>query len=134
MLEPNFYHHLEQQQRHQLLPVQHLIKEERDESSVTAEDESITSKKAATQELPHETGSTTVEQQRTGTTVMTAAVVCAGCGFKIVDRYYLVAVDKAWHSECLRCDECRRPLDTALSCFARQSRIYCREDYNRYAF
>ncbi|XP_045024760.1 LIM/homeobox protein Lhx9 [Daphnia magna] len=131
MLEPNFYHHLEQQQRHQLLPVQHLIKEERDESSVTAEDESITSKKAATQELPHETGSTTVEQQRTGTTVTTAAVVCAGCGFKIVDRYYLVAVDKAWHSECLRCDECRRPLDTALSCFARQSRIYCREDYNR---
>ncbi|KAK4020927.1 hypothetical protein OUZ56_002867 [Daphnia magna] len=131
MLEPNFYHHLEQQQRHQLLPVQHLIKEERDESSVTAEDESITSKKAATQELPHETGSTTVEQQQTGTTVTTAAVVCAGCGFKIVDRYYLVAVDKAWHSECLRCDECRRPLDTALSCFARQSRIYCREDYNR---
>ncbi|EFX65838.1 hypothetical protein DAPPUDRAFT_13685, partial [Daphnia pulex] len=57
--------------------------------------------------------------------------ICAGCGFKIVDRYYLVAVDKAWHSECLRCDECRRPLDTALSCFARQSRIYCREDYNR---
>ena len=58
--------------------------------------------------------------------------LCGGCGFKIVDRYYLVAVDKAWHSECLRCDECRRPLDTAHSCFARQSRIYCREDYHRY--
>ncbi|XP_057371602.1 uncharacterized protein LOC130692508 [Daphnia carinata] len=131
MLESNFYHHLDQQQRHQLLPVQHLIKEERDESSVSAEDESIKTKKAATQELPHETGSTSVEQQQTGATATTTAVVCAGCGSKIADRYYLVAVDKAWHSECLRCDECRRPLDTALSCFARQSRIYCREDYHR---
>ena len=57
--------------------------------------------------------------------------LCGGCGFKITDRYYLVAVERAWHSECLRCGECRRPLDTALSCFARQSRIYCRDDYYR---
>lgn len=57
--------------------------------------------------------------------------VCGGCGFKITDRFYLVAVERAWHSECLRCGECRRPLDTALSCFARQSRIYCRDDYYR---
>lgn len=59
------------------------------------------------------------------------SVACAGCSFTITDRYYLMAVDKAWHSECLRCDECRRPLDSALSCFARESRIYCREDYYR---
>ena len=58
--------------------------------------------------------------------------LCGGCGFKITDRYYLVAVERAWHSDCLRCGECRRPLDTALSCFARQSRIYCRDDYYRY--
>ncbi|XP_046445963.1 protein apterous-like [Daphnia pulex] len=148
MLEPNFYHHhhLQQQQqqpRHQA--VQHLVKEEREEVA-NDEDSSASicpSKRLATaQELPHETGSATVEQQPSGVTASnnnnsnsnnntTAAVICAGCGFKIVDRYYLVAVDKAWHSECLRCDECRRPLDTALSCFARQSRIYCREDYNR---
>lgn len=57
--------------------------------------------------------------------------LCGGCGFRITDRYYLVAVERAWHSECLRCGECRRPLDTALSCFARQSRIYCRDDYYR---
>ncbi|EFX65839.1 hypothetical protein DAPPUDRAFT_65174, partial [Daphnia pulex] len=57
--------------------------------------------------------------------------LCGGCGFKITDRYYLVAVERAWHSECLRCGECRRPLDTALSCFSRQSRIYCRDDYYR---
>ena len=57
--------------------------------------------------------------------------VCGGCGLKITDRFYLVAVERAWHSDCLRCSECRRPLDTALSCFARQSRIYCRDDYYR---
>jgi len=57
--------------------------------------------------------------------------VCGGCGLKIADRFYLVAVERAWHSDCLRCSECRRPLDTALSCFARQSRIYCRDDYYR---
>ena len=56
---------------------------------------------------------------------------CGGCGLKIADRFYLVAVERAWHSDCLRCCECRRPLDTALSCFARQSRIYCRDDYYR---
>lgn len=59
--------------------------------------------------------------------------LCGGCGFKITDRFYLVAVERAWHSDCLRCGECRRPLDTALSCFSRQSRIYCRDDYYRYA-
>lgn len=63
----------------------------------------------------------------------TSTTTCAGCGLAITDRYYLVAVDKVWHSECLRCDECSRPLDTALSCFVRQSRIYCREDYQRYS-
>lgn len=59
------------------------------------------------------------------------SVICAGCSVRITDRFYLKAVDKPWHSDCLRCDECRRPLDSALSCFARQSRIYCREDYYR---
>lgn len=60
-----------------------------------------------------------------------SVTVCAGCRFAISDRFYLVAVDKPWHSQCLRCDECRRPLETALSCFARQNRIYCRDDYHR---
>ena len=59
-------------------------------------------------------------------------VYCAGCRLRIDDRFYLVAVDQAWHSQCLRCGECRRPLDTARSCFARQANIYCKDDYYRY--
>ncbi|CAG0905921.1 unnamed protein product [Darwinula stevensoni] len=60
-----------------------------------------------------------------------AVVYCAGCHNKILDRWYLQAVDRAWHASCLRCAQCARPLEGALTCFARQGSIYCKEDYLR---
>ncbi|KAL0279872.1 UNVERIFIED_CONTAM: hypothetical protein PYX00_001340 [Menopon gallinae] len=48
-----------------------------------------------------------------------------------MDRYYLLAVDRQWHSPCLKCCECKLPLDTELTCFARDGNIYCKEDYYR---
>lgn len=57
--------------------------------------------------------------------------VCAGCGAKIVDRFYLLAVDRQWHSHCLKCSECNLRLDSELTCFARDGNIYCKEDYYR---
>lgn len=57
--------------------------------------------------------------------------LCAGCGAKIADRYYLLAVDRQWHSQCLKCCECRLRLDSELTCFARDGNIYCKEDYYR---
>ncbi|KAL5011794.1 hypothetical protein ScPMuIL_010345 [Solemya velum] len=56
---------------------------------------------------------------------------CAGCGGKIIDRYYLLAVDKQWHVHCLKCCECKLRLDSELTCFARDGNIYCKEDYYR---
>ncbi|XP_073956507.1 LIM/homeobox protein Lhx9-like [Choristoneura fumiferana] len=56
---------------------------------------------------------------------------CAGCGGRIQDRYYLLAVDRQWHGACLRCCECRLPLDSELTCFSRDGNIYCKEDYYR---
>ncbi|XP_013183582.1 LIM/homeobox protein Lhx9-like [Amyelois transitella] len=56
---------------------------------------------------------------------------CAGCGGRIQDRYYLLAVDRQWHGSCLRCCECRLPLDAELTCFYRDGNIYCKEDYYR---
>ncbi|CAK1554645.1 unnamed protein product [Leptosia nina] len=56
---------------------------------------------------------------------------CAGCGGRIQDRYYLLAVDRQWHGNCLRCCECRLPLDSELTCFSRDGNIYCKEDYYR---
>ncbi|CAG9763414.1 unnamed protein product [Ceutorhynchus assimilis] len=56
---------------------------------------------------------------------------CAGCGTRIHDRFYLLAVDRQWHACCLKCCECKVPLDTELTCFARDGNIYCKEDYYR---
>ena len=58
--------------------------------------------------------------------------LCAGCGGKIIDRYYLLAVDKQWHVNCLKCCECKLRLDSELTCFAKDGSIYCKEDYYRW--
>lgn len=56
---------------------------------------------------------------------------CAGCGIRILDRYYLLAVDKQWHVTCLKCSDCKIQLDSELTCFARGGSIYCKDDYYR---
>ncbi|XP_064799466.1 LIM/homeobox protein Lhx2-like isoform X1 [Oncorhynchus masou masou] len=55
--------------------------------------------------------------------------LCAGCGGKISDRYYLLAVDKQWHMRCLKCCECKLNLESELTCFSKDGNIYCKEDY-----
>ncbi|XP_070532294.1 LIM/homeobox protein Lhx9-like isoform X2 [Ptychodera flava] len=57
--------------------------------------------------------------------------LCAGCEGRILDRYYLLAVDKQWHMQCLKCCECKLRLDSELTCFAKDGNIYCKEDYYR---
>ncbi|KAG9342193.1 hypothetical protein JZ751_016695 [Albula glossodonta] len=57
--------------------------------------------------------------------------LCAGCGGRIADRYYLLAVDKQWHMRCLRCSECKHNLESELTCFSKDGGIYCKEDYYR---
>ncbi|XP_011894609.1 PREDICTED: LIM/homeobox protein Lhx2 isoform X2 [Cercocebus atys] len=59
------------------------------------------------------------------------AALCAGCGGKISDRYYLLAVDKQWHMRCLKCCECKLNLESELTCFSKDGSIYCKEDYYR---
>ncbi|XP_021919662.1 LIM/homeobox protein Lhx9-like isoform X2 [Zootermopsis nevadensis] len=59
------------------------------------------------------------------------AAVCDGCGGRITDRYYLVTVDRQWHSACLKCCECKLPLDSQVSCFVKDGNIYCKEDFYR---
>ncbi|KAH7983608.1 hypothetical protein HPB52_013117 [Rhipicephalus sanguineus] len=57
--------------------------------------------------------------------------LCAGCGAPIADRFYLLAVERQWHTRCLRCCHCKQQLDSELTCFARDGNIYCKEDYYR---
>ncbi|KAB0407381.1 hypothetical protein E2I00_019952 [Balaenoptera physalus] len=59
------------------------------------------------------------------------AAPCAGCGVKISDRYYLLAVDTQWHVRCLKRCECKLNLESELTCFSKDGSIYCKEDYYR---
>ena len=57
--------------------------------------------------------------------------LCAGCRLRIVDKYYLCAVDSKWHTSCLKCAECGVELENQVSCFERDGQMYCKEDYVR---
>ena len=61
-------------------------------------------------------------------------VICAGCGTRILDRYFLLVADKHWHVPCLRCVDCNIQLDSQLTCFARDGNIFCKSDYYRYVY
>ncbi len=54
---------------------------------------------------------------------------CTGCTHPITDRYYLVLMNRAWHTACLRCCECSLNLETHVSCFIKDGQIYCKDDY-----
>ncbi|MGH0168007.1 UNVERIFIED_CONTAM: hypothetical protein FKN15_053762, partial [Acipenser sinensis] len=57
---------------------------------------------------------------------------CAGCGLQIRDPFILhVSPDLEWHASCLRCSECHCRLEDRDSCFLRDGRTFCREDYHR---
>ncbi|KAL4219285.1 LIM/homeobox protein Lhx2 [Mactra antiquata] len=58
-------------------------------------------------------------------------VLCAGCGTSIQDRYFLLVAEQHWHVTCLRCADCHVQLDSQLTCFVRDSMIYCKQDYHR---
>ncbi|CAI2306947.1 unnamed protein product [Caenorhabditis sp. 36 PRJEB53466] len=56
--------------------------------------------------------------------------VCAGCRLEITDRYFLrVNPNLEFHSHCLKCVQCARPLDENQTAFVRNGQTYCRDDY-----
>lgn len=57
---------------------------------------------------------------------------CASCGLKIWDKFLLHAMEKYWHSECLKCSCCNALLcDLGSSCFSKAGLILCKNDYLR---
>ncbi|XP_002124033.2 LIM/homeobox protein Lhx9 [Ciona intestinalis] len=56
---------------------------------------------------------------------------CAGCHQVILDRSYLFVEDSYWHMGCLKCCACAQPLDNSRTCFVKDTRVYCRNDYKR---
>ena len=69
-----------------------------------------------------------------GTTESSASSLpplCAGCRLRIVDKFYLSAVEAKWHTACLKCAECGGELENQSSCFEKDGQIYCKDDYLR---
>ncbi|XP_060070075.1 LIM domain transcription factor LMO4.1-like isoform X1 [Ylistrum balloti] len=56
---------------------------------------------------------------------------CAGCGGRILDRFLLHAMDRYWHTGCLKCSCCQTKLEHLGSCFSRSGMILCKNDYIR---
>uniref|UniRef100_A0A7E4V4I4 LIM/homeobox protein Lhx1 n=1 Tax=Panagrellus redivivus TaxID=6233 RepID=A0A7E4V4I4_PANRE len=57
------------------------------------------------------------------------AAICGGCNDAIQDQYMFHVLDKSWHSQCLRCADCKAPQTD--SCFYRDGLILCRADFTR---
>ncbi|GAA6075704.1 LIM homeobox transcription factor 1-alpha [Tachysurus ichikawai] len=55
--------------------------------------------------------------------------VCEGCHQPIGERFLLRVHDTLWHERCVKCSTCAEPLKS--TCFLRDSKIYCRQDYQR---
>lgn len=56
---------------------------------------------------------------------------CTLCRQPIFDRYFLLALGSSWHVGCLTCQDCCKPLDSQMTCFTKDGKIYCRDDYYR---
>lgn len=57
---------------------------------------------------------------------------CAGCGIRITDRYMLHALERFWHSNCLKCSSCGSILaEMGGSCYSKNQMILCKNDYTR---
>ncbi|CDS42410.1 insulin locus tag enhancer protein ISL 2 [Echinococcus multilocularis] len=71
----------------------------------------------------------------TTATVEEAGAVCFGCGAAIYDPFIMhVQPDLKWHGRCLKCYKCERGLSDETSCFVRNGKAYCREDYCNSSF
>lgn len=61
--------------------------------------------------------------------------ICVGCKGPILDQFILrVAPNQEWHGSCLKCSECKMSLDETCTCFVRDQKIYCKNDYVRYGW
>jgi hypothetical protein len=55
-----------------------------------------------------------------------------GCNCQIHDQFILrVAPNLEWHAACLKCCECQRFLDENCTCFVREGKTFCKDDYVR---
>ena len=60
---------------------------------------------------------------------------CAACGARICDRFLLHAMERYWHTGCLKCSCCQAQLgEIGTTCYAKAGMILCKNDYIRWVF
>ena len=69
------------------------------------------------------------EREKRASPLLSSPIECKHCGDPIRDRYVYRVDDALWHGACIRCRDCGVPL--AEKCFARDNRLYCRNDFFR---
>ncbi|XP_038046102.1 LIM/homeobox protein Awh-like [Patiria miniata] len=80
--------------------------------------------------LPH--SADIIIKEETFDSTISKSVRCNGCGDTIADRYLLrVGGALSWHMKCLSCTACRTKLDTQVTCYCRDSKVYCKHCYSR---
>ncbi|XP_054163745.1 LIM/homeobox protein Awh-like [Oppia nitens] len=57
--------------------------------------------------------------------------ICYGCGSSLATSPIIASVSghHQWHINCLRCSECDQSLSHCRSCYLKNGRIYCKNDY-----
>jgi len=66
----------------------------------------------------------------TGESLKMGVHTCAGCNQVVTERVVLHVRDRGyWHSKCLVCTHCQSDLSGEGTCFVREGRLYCRDDY-----
>lgn len=72
------------------------------------------------------------QQEENSSVVKKEENICAACSKPIKDRYLLMALDKQWHEDCLKCDGCDCRLgEVGSSLFTHNGNILCRRDFQR---
>ncbi|CAH8446471.1 unnamed protein product [Dicrocoelium dendriticum] len=75
-------------------------------------------------------GTTNMLAETSSSKASSSYSLCFGCGAVIRDPFILhVQPDLEWHGRCLNCFKCSRPLGDDPTCFVRDGKAYCREDY-----
>uniref|UniRef100_A0A915K899 LIM zinc-binding domain-containing protein n=1 Tax=Romanomermis culicivorax TaxID=13658 RepID=A0A915K899_ROMCU len=59
--------------------------------------------------------------------------ICAFCASVILDKYLLKICDNFCHETCLLCSFCGQSLAGMPSCFVKEGKIFCKDDYRRYS-